>query len=362
MYLKENTNLYISGHKVGGKFMLNHSAQINCNNSKRLNPFIYSKAESGSGDSTLICTFNTEKMASISIQNISNNLSEEKVSGTLRKEMNSGDTTPCNLSISSSLSKRSNSGRNPGNVAYRHVLYNNNKYVIATIMHNGNDINFVIDHGDFNMVSDHTWHMSSGKYLGTNVFLQDGIVKEVYLHNFLLKGAVPIDHSEKEYVIHINKNTLDNRRANLRLVNGNEHALLKVKKKRIITLPGDCGLSSDDIPKHICYVKANGNHGDRFSVELPTEGIYWKTSSSKKFTLAQKLQEAKKKLDELYIIYPHLNPIAEKDTIERLETEFLEIMKVGSSEPSYKRPAKFRPDILTLKEEEKEEEDEIDEK
>lgn len=239
-----------------------------------------------------------------------------------------GDFSPSTMSLCSSISKRSNSGRTPGNIAYHVVTYNSNKYVIATITHKKTDIQFIFDHADYNLVSERAWHLSSGKYIGTNIFSQDETIKEIYLHNYLMKGVTLIDEDEKEYVVHINKNPFDNRRANLRLINAKDHTLLKSKKKRIITLPEDSGLKSDDIPKHISYVKASGNHGDRFSVELPTEGIYWKTSSSKKLTLREKLEEAKKKLDELYVIYPHLNPNVDQDLSQRLAEEFKSILNL----------------------------------
>ena len=62
-----------------------------------------------------------------------------------------------------------------------------------------------------------------------------------------------------------------------------------------------------ELPKHVWYVKANGLHGDRFCIELKTEGITWKTTSSKKVSIHEKLQQANDKLQELYVKYPYLN-------------------------------------------------------
>jgi hypothetical protein len=56
------------------------------------------------------------------------------------------------------------------------------------------------------------------------------------------------------------------------------------------------------------YIKLNGSHGERFAIEFKTEGICWKTTSSKSVTLVEKLQEARQKLSELYSLYPYLNP------------------------------------------------------
>lgn len=245
-----------------------------------------------------------------------------------------GAFSPSTMSLCSSSTKKSNSGRTPGNVAFRIVKYKNEKCVIATISHKKRDLHFIFDYSDYNIVSEHAWHLSSGKYIGSNFFSHDGNVKEIYLHNYLIKGAVLLEEEEKEYIVHINKNPLDNRRINLRIVNSTDHTLLKSKKKRNITLPADCGLESDDIPKHISYIKASGNHGDRFSVELPTEGIFWKTSSSKKLSLRQKLEEAKTKLEELYSIYPHLDPNIDRDLAQRLSEEYNEIIRLAELPPS----------------------------
>ena len=41
-------------------------------------------------------------------------------------------------------------------------------------------------------------------------------------------------------------------------------------------------------------------HGDRFCIELKAEGITWKTTSSKKVSIENKLKQAIEKRDELY--------------------------------------------------------------
>jgi hypothetical protein len=81
----------------------------------------------------------------------------------------------------------------------------------------------------------------------------------------------------------------------------------KVYRKRV-SLPEDCGIDPDSLPTHIWYVKPNGLHGDRFAIEFKSEGLVWRSTSSKKIPLVEKFAEAKQKLEELYSIYPHLNP------------------------------------------------------
>lgn len=55
-------------------------------------------------------------------------------------------------------------------------------------------------------------------------------------------------------------------------------------------------------------MKANGLHGDRFAIEFKTKSYVWRTTSSKKVTLKEKLEEAKQKLAECYTLYPELDP------------------------------------------------------
>jgi hypothetical protein len=73
-------------------------------------------------------------------------------------------------------------------------------------------------------------------------------------------------------------------------------------------------------------VQANGYHRDRFAIEFKTEGILWKSTSSKLVSLKDKLDQAQKKLDELYELYPHLDPKREEERIAALEKSFKQIL------------------------------------
>lgn len=229
-------------------------------------------------------------------------------------------------------SRRTNSGRVPGLFLFDVVEYNNKKYIVATIRHKYEDVQFVCDYDDLQTVSSRNWHISSGKYIGTNIKLGDGTYKEVFLHTYLIKGLTFVDEEDSNYVVHLNKNTFDNRRENLRIVSASDLFLLKTKKKRIIQLPEDAVVNADDIPKHVCYIKPNGEHGPRFSIELPTLGIYWKTSSSKKLSLQDKLQLAKDKLKEIYDIYPDMNPNKDATLVAQLNTGFTEIITLAKKD------------------------------
>ena len=134
-----------------------------------------------------------------------------------------------------------------------------------------------------------------------------------------------------ETIDHISRNPLDNRKENLRILSQSNQNINRNKYKRAVELPEGCTISVDDIPKHIWYVKSNGGHGDRFAIELKTEHIRWKTTSSKHVSLCEKLEEAKTKLKEYYSQFPHLdsdNP-EHRDTIHTLSTSFQAIVTMA---------------------------------
>jgi len=221
-----------------------------------------------------------------------------------------------------------NSGRKPGMINYKCVIYNNKEYIVGLIQHNENDVEFVLDGEDFPKVENRPWHLSSGKYIASTFYLDGGIKLELYLHNLIMNRITFDGKGQKESVDHINRNGLDNRKENLRIISQAQQIINQGKKKRNVILPEDCPIKPDEIPKHIWYVRANGLHGDRFAIEFKTEDICWKTTSSKKVTLIEKLSEAKVKLQELYLKYPYLNPNYENEKCKELNESFNNILKL----------------------------------
>lgn len=221
-----------------------------------------------------------------------------------------------------------NSGRKPGMINYKCVIYNNKEYIVGLIQHNENDVEFVFDGEDFPKVENRPWHLSSGKYIASTFYLDGGIKLELYLHNLIMNRITFDGKGQKETVDHINRNGLDNRKENLRIISQAQQIINQGKKKRNVILPEDCPIKPDEIPKHIWYVRANGLHGDRFAIEFKTEDICWKTTSSKKVTLIEKLSEAKVKLQELYLKYPYLNPNYENEKCKELNESFNNILKL----------------------------------
>ncbi len=208
---------------------------------------------------------------------------------------------------------------------------------VGSILFKGMLVEFAIDAADVEKVSQHRWHLASNSYIATSVKQADisggapeSKKKELYLHTFLLNPG------PEQVVHHISKNGLDNRRKNLRMSTATDSGVgaAATRKKRTIELPPMCGLELADIPKHVWYVQANGYHRDRFAIELKTEGLLWKSSSSKKFSLQEKLDQTKEKLKELYELYPHLDPKREEELIASLNSSFEALLSAPTPAPT----------------------------
>jgi len=220
-------------------------------------------------------------------------------------------------------------GRKPGLIDYRHITYKDTEYTVGILQFKGEDKAFIIDKEDYEKIQNKAWHFASGNYISSGV-IHDSKKKELYLHNLVMNR---LDHPGKgatESVDHINRNGLDNRKENLRIVSQSQQNLNQSKKKRSVILPEKCPIKPEDIPTHIWYVRANGLHGDRFAIEFKTENLVWKSTSSKAVSIHEKLKQAKEKLKEFYTQYPHLN----HDKPERIQEEldlqisFEEIIKL----------------------------------
>lgn len=218
-------------------------------------------------------------------------------------------------------------GRPPGLIDYRDILYRGKEYTVGTLQFNGEDKKFVIDKEDFDKIKDRAWHFASGNYISSGI-IHESRKKELYLHNLVMNRLEHPGKGANESIDHINRNGLDNRKENLRLITQTQQNVNQSKKKRSVTLPNDFPIKLEDIPRHIWYVRANGLHGDRFAIEFKTEKIVWKTTSSKAVSIQEKLKQAKEKLNEFYIQYPHLDPdnSSRLNEIKELEQTFNEII------------------------------------
>lgn len=221
-------------------------------------------------------------------------------------------------------------GRPAQQTTYKEVIYNNKHYIVAS----KEDYTFVFDKDDLEKVKQKNWYKISTNYIASNITLESGNRKQLLLHNFILNRITFPGKGATESVDHINRNPLDNRKENLRIISQSEQNLNQNKKSRnIVQLPEDSGISPEDIPKHIWYVKPNGGHGDRFAIEFKTENIVWKTTSSKKISLKEKLNQAKEKLEEFYTQYPYLDPDMNENVTkaQELNISFQEIIALSNN-------------------------------
>lgn len=230
-------------------------------------------------------------------------------------------------SFSSNEGSEKRGGRTPGMIYSVCVTYKGKQYDVITLQYRGGTKCFVCDSDDMPRIEQKSWHISSGKYIGTNIKLADGTIKEVYIHNYILNRDDRYS-DKRRYVIHINGNTLDNRKANLLLVNEEDLHKYKAKKKRTVAFPEGAGIKAEDIPRYISYVKSSGCHGDRFSIEIAGLGINYKCSSSKSMSLLEKLEEAKSKLDMLKSEYPEYFKTEGADA-SVLREEYEEILRLS---------------------------------
>ena len=87
-------------------------------------------------------------------------------------------------------------------------------------------------------------------------------VHVVFLHELIM--SLKDKKNANQPIQHINRISVDNRLSNLKFV---EDININYKK-RTVKLPKNSGIDPNEIPTYIWYLKENGSHGDRFSVEI----------------------------------------------------------------------------------------------
>ena len=172
---------------------------------------------------------------------------------------------------------------------YKKVQYQNQWY---KVVQDTNENVFVID---------------DALELPENRFYKNNSTGYIYFSNG--KSAILLHHLVKSYngtsVDHINQIKTDNRKVNLRYATQTQQNKNQMKRKRNVKLPEGCGINPNDIPTFIWYIKDNGNHGDRWMVEIKDK-YNWKTTSSKEYSTKLKFELAKKHLRELIKKQPEL--------------------------------------------------------
>lgn len=206
---------------------------------------------------------------------------------------------------------------------------------------NGKLVNmpFIIDYDDYVKIKDISW-CRVNHYIG-HVLMVDGHKKVNYIHQQIMSHTF----DGKQYIDHINRIPQDNRKANLRFASQTQQNWNQKKRKRTLKLPDDCGFDPDDIPTNIEYHPEYGKMGSYFEVSIKVNGervFRKKTTKSKKFTLLQKLKEAKMILRDLMIEKPEwfenrcLNGQLSEEGNQLYESYF-EILKLAQTEDPFNR-------------------------
>ena len=219
-----------------------------------------------------------------------------------------------------------------GRPAVQNRFEERDTYIECIISSKGKDVCFLIDKYDLEKVKTRHWYgVTSCNYIGSSINIE-GKRKILYLHNFIMNKLTFEGRGQKETVDHINRNGLDNRKCNLRIVSQTMQNINQNKKKRRVILPTEYNISHSDLPKHVTYVKARGNHGDGFCVEFKKDGkkIYNPYIRSKVLTIEEKLEKIKVLLQRGYELYPEFNPEYENESRNSLESEFQSIINEAS--------------------------------
>ena len=148
-----------------------------------------------------------------------------------------------------------------------------------------------------------TWFVGRNGYVAARIGKRN-----LYMHQIIMNFYDLEDR--KKSVDHINRNKLDNRKCNLRIVSQSVNNSNTGKRNRMKTAkPLPKGIEQSDLPKYVIYysetVKKTGQFREWFNIEkhLNLQKIgkkRWSTSKSmNNYTITEKLDQAKKKINEL---------------------------------------------------------------
>jgi len=191
---------------------------------------------------------------------------------------------------------------------FRKIRYQNKNYGVFNVTFRDSNLPVVVDWKDCKSIMElnKRWRSNSKGFI-SSMFKHGLVKKEIFIQQIImgLMNKDGVIKKQNKPIVHINRIGLDNRRCNLiyDMVNKNINKNIK-KKRRTVNLPKNCGIDVKELPTYVWYMKPNGSHGARFMVDI--NDIKWKTTSSKKYSLRYKLEEAKRFLRELKQDKPEL--------------------------------------------------------
>ena len=155
----------------------------------------------------------------------------------------------------------------------------------------------------------HSWHIGENGYAKVS-FNKNKIRINRYLHQHLMDYYGNGSDKSKETIDHINRDKLDNRMENLRLLSQSEQNMNTGKRNRKHNAqPLPDGLTQEDLPKWVVYYREkiypeNGKYREFFKIEsCPySDKIIYGTKSNK-VSIRDKLKEIVEKLEKLKINY-----------------------------------------------------------
>lgn len=180
---------------------------------------------------------------------------------------------------------------------YTTIYRDGTDYAVCKLKYKGHNVPIILEYDIYKKIKkiDKKWHINDkGSVVTNHKIIKDGdeLVKEIYLHDLVLKLY---DENDEKPILHINKLGVDNRKCNLIYDTCDKHITKNLKKKsRTIVLPKHTGVRPEDIPSYVWYLKEDETHGERFLVDFGE--IKWKSTGSKKVSLKYKLEETKKYL------------------------------------------------------------------
>jgi hypothetical protein len=200
-------------------------------------------------------------------------------------------------------------------INHQDVEYNGYKYTVCYVLCKSKPFLCIIDQEDKHKIID-------GRVSITEGYPKLTVNSRQFIHQIVM-GKPP---SDKYSVDHLDRIRRDSRKCNLKFKTASEQLQNQFIRERTSELPEDCGITHDDIPKHVVYKNEKGR-GERFEIEikgfphLPKSLLKKKTTGRKDISLRIKLQEAIYYLRWLCEKYPELKSsirINKEDEDERL--------------------------------------------